>query len=121
MSVISQIAKDEWRFWKRTKTATTILIIGIVLTVISAVVNSVQMEKASHEREHFQSASEAQFLDQPTAIPTEWCTMATTFFAHHRRSVLLSPVLMPTQVPPFSSKGTGKTAQFSPIKDKHQG
>lgn len=69
MSVISQIAKDEWRFWKRTKTATTILIIGIVLTVISAVVNSVQMEKASHEREHFQSASEAQFLDQPDRHP----------------------------------------------------
>lgn len=69
MSVISQIAKDEWRFWKRTKTATTILVTGIVLTVISAVVNSVQMEKASHEREHFQAASEAQFLDQPDRHP----------------------------------------------------
>ncbi|MDO6695360.1 DUF3526 domain-containing protein [Aliiglaciecola sp. 3_MG-2023] len=69
MSAISQITKDEWRFWKRTKTATSILLIGILLTIISALINSVQMEHATHEREHFQEASEAQFFEQPDRHP----------------------------------------------------
>jgi len=69
MSAVSQITRDEWRFWRRTKTATIILFIGTLLTIISAVVNTIKMEDATHERHHLQQASESRFLDQPDRHP----------------------------------------------------
>ncbi len=69
MSIISQITRDEWRFWKRTKIATTALIIGTLLALISAVVNTIEMEHATHEREHLQHTSESRFLEQPDRHP----------------------------------------------------
>ena len=69
MNIIKQIACDEWRFWHRTKLATTAIIIGTLLTIISAIVNSFTMEKATHEREHLQQSAEAQFLEQPDRHP----------------------------------------------------
>ena len=69
MSVIKQVTRDEWRFWHRTKLAATIIIIGTLLTLISAVVNTLEMQHASHEREHLQQSAQAQFLEQPDRHP----------------------------------------------------
>lgn len=69
MTAINQITKDEWRFWHRTKLAATIIIIGTLLTVISAIVNTIEMQHATHEREHLQQTSESRFLEQPDRHP----------------------------------------------------
>jgi ABC-2 type transport system permease protein len=69
MRAITQVTRDEWRFWHRTKLAATILIIGTLLTIVSAVVNTIEMEHTAHEREHLQQSSEAQFLEQPDRHP----------------------------------------------------
>ena len=69
MIAITQVTRDEWRFWHRTKLAATILIIGTLLTIVSAVVNTIEMEHTSHEREHLQKTSETQFLEQPDRHP----------------------------------------------------
>jgi len=69
MSAINQISRDEWRFWHRTKLATTIIIIGTLLTIVSAVVNTIEMQHATHEREHLQHTSESRFLEQPDRHP----------------------------------------------------
>jgi len=69
MTVMTQVTKDEWRFWHRTKLAATIIIIGTLLTIVSAVVNTVKMQHATHEREHLQQTSEARFLEQPDRHP----------------------------------------------------
>lgn len=69
MSVAKQVMRDEWRFWRRTKLATTILIVGILLTVVSAIVNTVEMQHATHERDHLQETSESRFLEQPDRHP----------------------------------------------------
>ena len=69
MSIIKQVAKDEWRFWHRTKLAATIIVIGTLLTIFSAIVNTVTMQQAQHERTHLQHTSESRFVDQPDRHP----------------------------------------------------
>jgi len=69
MGVIWLIAKDEWRYWARTKLALVVIIIGLVLTVASVVVNSIQMSHAKHERDHLQQSADKQFLEQPDRHP----------------------------------------------------
>ena len=69
MKVIYQVTRDEWRFWHRTKLAATILVIGTLLAIVSAVVNTIEMEHTAHEREHLQRTSETQFLEQPDRHP----------------------------------------------------
>jgi ABC-2 type transport system permease protein len=69
MKAIYQVTRDEWRFWHRTKLAATILVIGTLLAIVSAVVNTIEMEHTAHEREHLQRTSETQFLEQPDRHP----------------------------------------------------
>ncbi len=69
MKAITKVARDEWRFWHRTKLAATIIVIGTILTIASAVINTIKMQEAMHERQHLQQSSEAQFLDQPDRHP----------------------------------------------------
>jgi len=69
MRAVQQITQDEWRFWHRTKLALTIVVIGTLLTIAAAVVNTIKMEQTAHEREHLQRSSESQFLDQPDRHP----------------------------------------------------
>ncbi|MBR9728147.1 DUF3526 domain-containing protein [Shewanella intestini] len=69
MSIITQATNDEWRFWHRTKLATTIIIIGTLLTIFSAIVNSFSMHDAKHEREHLQQTAESHFAEQPDRHP----------------------------------------------------
>ena len=69
MNTIKHIIFDEWRYWHRSRVASVVIIIGLVLTLASVVVNSISMQAAAHQRAHQQVASEAQFLAQPDRHP----------------------------------------------------
>ena len=69
MKVIKQIMLDEWRYWWRTKVATTVMLIGLLLTVAAIIVNSLEIEHKAHQREHLQHTAEARFVEQPDRHP----------------------------------------------------
>lgn len=63
------VAKDEWRYWVRSKLAISVLVIGLLLTVSSVVVTSVNMMELSHTRSSLQETAEKTFVDQPDRHP----------------------------------------------------
>lgn len=69
VSTMLVVAKDEWRYWLRSKLAKTVLIIGLLLTLSSAVVTAFNMLEASHERVSLQHKAEQTFIDQPDRHP----------------------------------------------------
>lgn len=69
ISLVLSVAKDEWRYWFRSKIAITVLIIGVVLTLSSVLVTAVNIAERSHERESFQSTSAEVFMEQPDRHP----------------------------------------------------
>ncbi|MFC3122691.1 DUF3526 domain-containing protein [Agaribacter flavus] len=69
LSAISAVAKDEWRYWQRSKLAVSVLIIGLLLTVSSVIVTLVNMHALSHERSSLQNTAEETFVDQPDRHP----------------------------------------------------
>lgn len=68
-SQVLTIAKDEWRYWVRSKLALSVLIIGLLLTLSSVVVTAIKMTELSHTRQALQSSAEKAFLDQPDRHP----------------------------------------------------
>ena len=66
---VKTICAEQWRYWLRTKVATTVLILGSVLTLAALVVNSFHIEEAAHAREHLQHEAEERFLSQPDKHP----------------------------------------------------
>lgn len=69
MSVIGTIAKDEWRYWLRTKLAFAVLCIGLLLVIGSAVLTAKSMAQKAHERQHLQQQAEETFFNQPARHP----------------------------------------------------
>ncbi|WP_026960196.1 ABC transporter permease [Aliagarivorans taiwanensis] len=69
MSIIKSVMFDEWRYWRRTKVATTVILIGIALALASVIVNSIEVRQASAERTELQRISEQTFFDQPDRHP----------------------------------------------------
>lgn len=63
------VAKDEWRYWLRSKLAMTVLAIGLVLTLASVIVTSITMMELSHTRHELQTTSDKSFVDQPDRHP----------------------------------------------------
>lgn len=69
MSKVGLIAKDEWRYWFRSKLALSVLIIGLLLTVSSVIITAFSMLELSHQRQAMQSNSEQTFVEQPDRHP----------------------------------------------------
>ncbi|WP_420934614.1 ABC transporter permease [Alteromonas sp. A081] len=69
MSVVKTICAEQWRYWLRTKVATTVLILGAVMTLAALLVNAFHIEEAAHVREHLQSKAEQSFKAQPDKHP----------------------------------------------------
>lgn len=69
MRVVKHLIFDEWRYWYRSRLAATVIVIGLVLTVASVLVNSIQIREAAHQRDLMQAAAEARFLEQPDRHP----------------------------------------------------
>ncbi|MBH0048534.1 ABC transporter permease [Pseudoalteromonas sp. SWYJZ19] len=63
------VAKDEWRYWLRSKLAMTVLAIGLVLTLASVIVTAIIMMELSHARHELQTTSDKSFVDQPDRHP----------------------------------------------------
>ena len=63
------VAKDEWRYWLRSKLAMTVLAIGLLLTLSSVVVTAITMLELSHDRHELQSNAEQSFVEQPDRHP----------------------------------------------------
>lgn len=69
VSKVVLIAKDEWRYWLRSKLAVTVLAIGLILTLSSVVVTAITMLELSHTRHELQTTSDKSFVDQPDRHP----------------------------------------------------
>lgn len=69
MSFVKIIAFDEWRYWRRSRLAVTVLWIGLALMLGSALLTAIQMIEATHKREHLQTTAEETFLSQPDRHP----------------------------------------------------
>lgn len=63
------VAKDEWRYWFRSKLAISVLIIGVILTFSSVVVTAFKMHELSLDRQAMQDSSEETFMQQPDKHP----------------------------------------------------
>ncbi|MDU0353808.1 DUF3526 domain-containing protein [Paraglaciecola aquimarina] len=68
-SQIIAIAKDEWRYWLRSKLALAVLTLGILLTISSVVVTTVKTMELNHQRSELQNEAEQSFTDQPDRHP----------------------------------------------------
>lgn len=63
------VAKDEWRYWLRSKIAISVLTVGLILTLSSVIVTSVNMMELSHTRQESQNTAQDTFVDQPDRHP----------------------------------------------------
>jgi ABC-2 type transport system permease protein len=69
MSKIVIVAKDEWRYWLRSKLALSVLVIGLLLTISSVIVTSMTMMELNHQRLSLQADADESFTDQPDRHP----------------------------------------------------
>ncbi|MEP1551060.1 ABC transporter permease, partial [Paraglaciecola sp.] len=69
LSKIIIVAKDEWRYWLRSKLAISVMAIGLLLTLSSVIVTSINMMELSHARHELQENAEETFVDQPDRHP----------------------------------------------------
>lgn len=68
-SKVISVAKDEWRYWVRSKLAISVLITGLLLTLSSVIATSVKIHELNHERTLLQNSAEETFADQPDRHP----------------------------------------------------
>jgi len=69
MSLIATIATDEWRYWRRSRLAITVMAVGMILAIGSALLTAGKMSAAAHERAHLQAEAEETFYNQPDRHP----------------------------------------------------
>ena len=63
------IAREEWRFWLRSKVAVTAFIVVSVIVAAVSLINSIALLEEAHQRNHQQATAEQTFLDQPDRHP----------------------------------------------------
>lgn len=63
------IAKDEWRYWYRSKLAITMIMIALLLTIASVITTHLSLAHETHERAHLQNKAEQAFVSQPDRHP----------------------------------------------------
>ncbi len=69
MSRATTLAADEWRYWLRSRLAISVLFVGLVLAVGSALLTAGKMFAAADQRAHLQAEAEETFLSQPDRHP----------------------------------------------------
>lgn len=69
LATVLNIAKEEWRYWHRSKLAAILIIVTTLLAIASVVVTQISIEHAAHERQELQHQSESAFVDQPDRHP----------------------------------------------------
>lgn len=69
MSQITTIAKEEWRYWLRSRLVQIGLIVFAVLLTVTSLMTASRVADLRHERIHQQEQAEQTFLDQPDRHP----------------------------------------------------
>ena len=69
MKTALRIAKEEWRFWLRSKVAVTAFILVSIIVAAVSTVNAIALLEEAHQRTHQQTIAEQTFLDQPDRHP----------------------------------------------------
>lgn len=67
--VVFTIARDEWRFWRRSHLAQTVLAITLMLVAASVWVTYADISHTTAQRQHMQSESVDAFEEQPDRHP----------------------------------------------------
>ncbi|RUO33829.1 ABC transporter permease [Aliidiomarina soli] len=68
-NIVLAIARDEWRYWRRSSLAQTVLVIALTLAIASVWVTHSSISQSAEQRQHMQSAAEHTFTDQPDRHP----------------------------------------------------
>lgn len=68
-STVFAIAKDEWRYWRRSSLAQTVLLIALVLAAASVWVTHSALTVTAEKRQHMQSTAKQVFEEQPDRHP----------------------------------------------------
>lgn len=68
-SAVFTITRDEWRYWRRSSLAQTVLLIALLLGVASVWVTYASISHTAEQRQHMQSESVTAFEDQPDRHP----------------------------------------------------
>ena len=63
------IAKDEWRYWQRSKLMLSVIGIAVLLSAASVIVTYVNMKIETEQRQNLQAESEQTFVEQPDRHP----------------------------------------------------
>ncbi|MEM7283672.1 MAG: DUF3526 domain-containing protein [Pseudomonadota bacterium] len=100
MTVTLAIAKDEWRYWRRSNLALAVAALFVVTLVFVTVLTTMGMHAESHERAHHQADSEQTFLSQPDRHPHR--------MVHYGHYIFRTPMPLAVFDPGLDSV-TGKT------------
>ncbi|MDY6926441.1 MAG: ABC transporter permease [Pseudomonadota bacterium] len=68
-NTVFTIARDEWRYWRRSSLAQTVLIIALLLAAASVWVTHATISHTTEQRQHMQSESITAFEEQPDRHP----------------------------------------------------
>ena len=69
MSQVFRIARDEWRYWRRSRLATAASALFLFLALVTGVLTSLRQEAEAELRNHHQAEAEEAFLSQPDRHP----------------------------------------------------
>lgn len=69
MSISRLVAKEEWRFWLRSKLALASAALFLMLLIVTVVITTLRVAGERYEREHHQAEAESTFLAQPDRHP----------------------------------------------------
>ncbi len=69
MSAIVTIAREEWRYWLRSRLVQIGLVVFSVLLIVTSLLTASHVAEMRHERLHQQEQAEQSFLDQPDRHP----------------------------------------------------
>ena len=69
MSQILTIAKEEWRYWLRSRLVKIGLIVFAFLLIVTSIMTANRVSDLRHDRLHQQEAAEQTFLNQPARHP----------------------------------------------------
>jgi len=69
MSQILTIAKEEWRYWLRSRLVKIGLIVFAFLLIVTSIMTASRVSDLRHDRLHQQEAAEQTFLNQPARHP----------------------------------------------------
>ncbi|MEM1173286.1 MAG: DUF3526 domain-containing protein [Pseudomonadota bacterium] len=69
MNATLAVARDEWRYWRRSRLVLSVAVLFITILAIVSVTTAIRIHEDTHERTSHQADSEQTFLSQPDRHP----------------------------------------------------